>query len=85
MGILPLQFKEGMTRNTLNLKGTEMISVSGLNHAMKPAEDIIVTIQREDGSKEDITLKSRIDTQNEIEYYRNSGILQYLLKNILKQ
>lgn len=85
MGILPLQFKEGATRKTLNLIGTEIISIQGLSDAMKPGTEIKVIIQREDGSKTEVMLLSRIDTQNEIEYYRHGGILQYVLRNILKK
>ena len=84
MGILPLQFKDGETRKTLNLTGTEIISITGLDDAMKPSAEIKATIQRADGSKTDITLLSRIDTQNEIEYYRNGGILQYVLRKMMK-
>lgn len=84
MGILPLQFKDGMTRKTLKLDGTEIISIVGLKDDMKPAADIKAVIQRSDGSKEEIILQSRIDTLNEIEYYRNGGILQYVLRNMLK-
>lgn len=84
MGILPLQFKEDMTRKSLNLTGNEIISVTGLDDNMKPAADIKAIIQREDGSKMDVVLQSRIDTQNEIEYYRNGGILQYVLRSMLK-
>ena len=83
MGILPLQFKEGMTRKTLNLKGTELISILGINDHMQAGGDVAVEIQREDGSKEKITLQNRIDTQNEIEYYKHGGILQYVLRNML--
>lgn len=85
MGILPLQFKEGTNRKTLNLNGTEIISIQGLNDKMKPGAEIKAIIQREDGSKTDVILLSRIDTQNEIEYYRNGGILQYVLRNMLKK
>lgn len=84
MGILPLQFKDGMTRKTLHLDGTELISINHLNDDMKPSADISATIERKDGSKEEITLLSRIDTQNEIEYYRHGGILQYVLRNMMK-
>lgn len=83
MGILPLQFKEGMTRQSLNLNGTEIISIVGLNADMQPGADIKAVIQREDGSTTEIALLSRIDTQNEIEYYRHGGILQYVLRNML--
>lgn len=85
MGILPLQFKEGENRKTLHLNGTEIISISGLSDAMKPGDNINALIERDDGSTTEITLLSRIDTQNEIEYYRNGGILQYVLRNMLKK
>lgn len=85
MGILPLQFKEGENRKTLKLDGTEIISIVGLNNTMKPSVEIKAIIQRQDGSKDEILLLSRIDTQNEIEYYKNGGILQYVLRNMLKK
>ena len=84
MGILPLQFKEGVNRKTLELDGTEIIHIAGLHDDIKPGADISVTIQRKEGSKKELTLISRIDTQNEIEYYRHGGILQYVLRNMLK-
>lgn len=84
MGIIPLQFKDGMTRKTLKLDGTEVISINHLNDDMKPGANISATIERKDGSKEEITLLSRIDTQNEVEYYRHGGILQYVLRNMMK-
>ncbi len=74
-----------MTRKTLNLTGTETIHITGLTDSMKPGADVKVTIQRENGNQEDITLVSRIDTQNEIEYYRHGGILQYVMRNMLKE
>lgn len=84
MGILPLQFKDGMTRKTLKLDGSETVSIVGLKDDMQPSEDIKAVIKRADGSSEEITLQSRLDTANEIEYYRNGGILQYVLRNMLK-
>lgn len=84
MGILPLQFKEGVTRKTLELNGTEMIDIIGISDHMKPGADIKAIITREDGTKTEVMLHSRIDTLNEIEYYRNGGILQYVLRNMLK-
>jgi aconitate hydratase len=84
MGILPLQFKEGTNRKTLKLDGSEILSIIGLDDNMKPAAEIKAVIHRTDGSKTEVMLQSRIDTQNEIEYYRNGGILQYVLRNILK-
>ncbi len=84
MGIIPLQFKDGMTRKTLKLDGTEIISILGLNNDMKPGATIKAEIKRTDGSVTEVALQSRIDTVNEIEYYRNGGILQYVLRNMLK-
>lgn len=84
MGILPLQFKEGENRKSLKLDGTEIISILGLDDDLKPGADITVNIQRQNGSQETFTVKSRIDTQNEIEYYRNGGILQYVLRKMVK-
>lgn len=85
MGIVPLQFKGDMTRKSLNLTGNEIVSIVGLNDEMKAGADIQAIIEREDGSKMEITLLSRIDTHNEIEYYRNGGILQYVLRNMIKK
>ncbi len=83
MGVLPLQFKDGMTRQTLGLKGDETFDVSGIT-GIKPRMDITVTIHRADGSKEEIKCLCRIDTLDEIEYFRNGGILQYVLRSIAK-
>jgi aconitate hydratase len=82
MGVLPLQFKEGVTRKTLKLDGSEKISITGLSKDFKPGMDVTMTITRQDGSSEDVTLLSRIDTQNEAEYYHHGGILQYVLRKL---
>ncbi len=84
MGVLPLQFKEGTSRESLNLKGDEKFDIKGLNDDLKPRQDITMTITRADGSSEDIALLCRIDTLDEVEYYRNGGILHYVLRNIAK-
>lgn len=84
MGIIPLQFKEGQDRKTLKLTGTEKVTVLGLNDKMKPGAEITARIHRDDGKTEEIKLLSRIDTQNELEYYKNGGILQYVLRNMMK-
>jgi aconitate hydratase len=83
MGILPLQFQDGENRKTIGLDGTEVIHISGLSDDLKPNSKIKVEIQKQDGSKFEITLLSRIDTQNEIEYFRHGGILQYVLRNMV--
>lgn len=84
MGILPLQFKPGENRKSLKMDGTETISLKGIHDNMKPGAEITATLRRSDGSQTDVSLVSRIDTQNEIEYYRHGGILQYVLRNMLK-
>lgn len=84
MGILPLEFKDGMTRKTLQLTGDEIIDVHGLSDAIKPQTTLKAVIHRQDGSKTEIDVLCRIDTQNEVEYYRNGGILQFVLRGMLK-
>ena len=81
MGILPLQFEEGTTRKTLNLTGRERVSIA-LNETLKPRSVIEAIITREDGSKLQVPVVCRIDTANELEYYKNGGILQYVLRQI---
>ena len=85
MGIIPLQFMHDENRKTFALTGTEKISIDGLDNNLKPGAHLTVTIERTDGSKTSFTALSRIDTQNEIEYYRHGGILQYVLRNMLKK
>ncbi|MFS4458266.1 aconitate hydratase AcnA [Bdellovibrio sp. HCB2-146] len=82
MGVLPLQFHEGVNRQTLALDGTEKIDIHGIESGMKPQQDIKVTITRSSGKKEDFIARSRIDTAVELEYYRNGGILQYVLRKL---
>lgn len=83
MGVLPLEFKDGVNRKTLELNGKEEITLTGIKNNFKPSADVTVTIKRENGSTEEFIAKSRIDTQNELEYYRHGGILQYVLRNLL--
>lgn len=83
MGVLPLLFKEGTTRKTLNLKGDETITITGLEK-ITPRMDVTMTITRADGSKQDVPLLCRVDTLDEVEYYRHGGILQYVLRGMTK-
>jgi aconitate hydratase len=80
MGVLPLQFKEGTTRKTLNLDGTETfdVSIAGL----RPRGDVRVTIHRAGGKSETVTVTCRIDTDGELDYYKNGGVLHYVLRNL---
>jgi aconitate hydratase len=85
MGLLPLQFKDGMTRKSLNLKGDEIISITGVEAGITPGMDIKLTIQRADGKTEEHKLKCRIDTVDEVGYYLNGGVLNYVLRDLASQ
>src|SRR5690606_21423171 len=78
MGVLPLQFSGDDTRASLGLTGDDRFSIAGLAD-LTPGQDVQVTVARPDGSQFAFTAKCRIDTANELEYYRNGGILQYVL------
>ena len=82
MGLLPLQFKDGMTRKTLDLKGDEIISITGVEKGITPGMDVTLTIQRADGKTEEHKLKCRIDTVDEVGYYLNGGVLNYVLRDL---
>ena len=82
MGVLPLQFKDGASRKSLKLDGTETFDISGVAEGLKPRAELACTITRADGSSETIFLLCRIDTLDELDYYRNGGILQYVLRNL---
>ena len=81
MGVLPLQFKEGDTRETLGLSATDTFSIRGLADLV-PGQDITVEVTREDGTHFTFTALCRIDTANEMEYYRHGGILHYVLRKL---
>ncbi len=83
MGILPLQFKEGMDRKQLGLKGDEIIDIAGVTE-LKQGMTMTVNITYADGSKKDLPVTCRVDTVEEVDYYRNGGILPYVLRNLLK-
>ena len=83
MGVLPLQFKDD-SRESLNLKGDEKFDILGIDGEIKPRQDIAMTITYPNGDKKDVTLLCRIDTADEVDYYRNGGILHYVLRNIAK-
>ena len=83
MGVLPLQFKEGVTAQTLKLDGTETYDVVGLTAAIKPQQDLTLKITRKDSSIENVSVRCRIDTPIEIDYYQHGGILPYVLRQIV--
>ncbi|MBV2146928.1 aconitate hydratase AcnA [Sphingobium sp. AS12] len=81
MGVLPLQFKNGDTRDTLGLTGDESFTITGVAD-LKPRQDVDVLVTRADGSTFTFTALCRIDTINELEYFLNGGILQYVLRKL---
>jgi aconitate hydratase len=83
MGVLPLQFKEGVTAQTLQLDGTETYDVIGLTPALKPQQDLTLRITPRGGPASEIQVTCRIDTPIEIEYYQHGGILPYVLRQII--
>ncbi len=83
MGVLPLQFAEGVDRNTLSLDGSESFSIKGVAD-LKPLQDVEVEMTRADGTTATFMTKCRIDTANEMEYFLNGGILHYVLRNLAK-
>jgi aconitate hydratase A / 2-methylisocitrate dehydratase len=85
MGVLPLQFKEGVNAQSLKLDGSETFDVTGLDGGIKPQQDVTLVIHRANGAKEDIPVKLRIDTPIEIDYYQHGGILPYVLRQLVAQ
>ncbi|KPX12405.1 Aconitase [Pseudomonas amygdali pv. dendropanacis] len=84
MGVLPLQFKNSQTRKTLGLTGKETLKITGLTNAdVQPGMSLTLHINREDGSKETVDVLCRIDTLNEVEYFKAGGILHYVLRQLI--
>ena len=83
MGVLPLQFKEGTTAQSLKLDGSEIYEVEGLNPSLKPQQDLVLKIRRESGVVDKVTVTCRIDTPIEIDYYQHGGILPYVLRQLI--
>ncbi len=83
MGVLPLQFKDGTTAQTLKLDGSETYDVIGLDANIKPQQDLTLKITRKDGSVENVNVRCRIDTPIEIDYYQHGGILPYVLRQLV--
>ncbi|MTS86450.1 aconitate hydratase AcnA [Proteus mirabilis] len=82
MGVLPLEFPKGVSRQTLGLKGDEKIEITGLN-SLTPGQDVAVNITFADGRRETIMARCRIDTQTELAYFEHGGILHYVIRNML--
>jgi aconitate hydratase len=84
MGVLPLQFEDGQNYKTLGLSGTETFFIEGISRGLQPRQKLTVKARGEDGSVKTFTVLSRIDTPNEVDYYRHDGILQFVLRSLLK-
>ena len=84
MAVLPLQFKEGENRQTLKLDGTERFDISGIAQGLKPRAELLCRIHRANGKTDEVKLLCRIDTLDELEYFRHGGILQYVLRGMMK-
>ena len=83
MGVLPLEFAEGESAAALGLTGKEQVTIEGVND-IKPRQKMEVKITREDGTTFTANTVVRIDTENELDYYRNGGILHYVLRNLAR-
>ncbi len=83
MGVLPLQFVGDMNRENLNLKGSELISIIDIEKGINPRDEVEVEFKYQSGDIKKIKMLCRIDTKNELEYYKNGGILQYVLRNMI--
>jgi aconitate hydratase len=83
MGVLPLVFKDGQSRKSLKLDGSEVLDFTGIAGGISPGMDVSCTIHRADGSSEEISLLCRIDTLDEVDYFRHGGILHYVLRQLL--
>jgi len=84
MGVLPLVFKAGMTRKDLKLDGSETFDIQGIAKGIRPGMDLEMTVHRQGGKTEKVQLLCRVDTLDEVEYYRHGGILHYVLRGLLK-
>ena len=85
MGVLPLVFKDGVTRKSLKLDGSEVIDLTGIKGGITPRMDVQCKITRTDGSLVEAALLCRIDTLDEVDYYLHGGILQYVLRKMMKE
>jgi aconitate hydratase len=82
MGVLPLQFQAGEDAATLGLTGKETFEVAGVAEGLTPHKKLAVTATAEDGTKKTFTATLRLDTPNEVDYYRHGGILQFVLRQM---
>jgi aconitate hydratase len=83
MGVLPMQFADGTNAQTLGLDGSEIFGITGLSDAIEPGQMVTLEITRQDGKREAVPVKLRIDTPIEIDYYRHGGILPFVLRELM--
>jgi aconitate hydratase len=83
MGVLPCQFKDGMSAASLGLDGSETFDLRGVEAGIEPRQDVTLVIHRANGATEEIQITLRIDTPIEVDYYRHGGILPYVLRQLL--
>lgn len=84
MGVLPLEYKEGDTAEKLDISGKENFTIIGIEDDLKPLKEVQVIVENKKGEKKTFNAIARLDSQIEIEYYRNGGILQYVLRQFLR-
>ena len=85
MGVLPLEFTGGMTRKELGLDGSERVDILGVADDLSPRGTLECRVRREDGTEQRFEVRCRIDTENELDYFRHGGILPYVLRNMLSE
>jgi aconitate hydratase len=83
MGVLPLQFPDGTTAQSLGLDGSEKFSITGLSDSIKPGQEVTLVIESKNREQQSVPVKLRIDTPIEIDYYRHGGILPFVLRQLL--
>lgn len=85
MGVLPLQYADGETAESLGLDGSEKVSISGISEGLSPSKKLSAVAQKSDGTEVKFEVLARLDSQIEVEYYKNKGILQYVLRDFLRK
>ena len=83
MGVLPLQFKDGASVQSLKIDGSETIDIQGIENGITPMQDVTMVVHRKNGQTDKVPLRLRIDTPIEVDYYKHGGILPYVLRELL--
>jgi aconitate hydratase len=85
MGVLPLQFKDDDSVESLAIVGDEIFDIRGLEGPLRPRQDLVLAFRRADGTQHEVTLQLRVDTPIEVDYLRHGGILPYVLRELLAE